>query len=114
MFLFPKKVITSLMVTQMLIRFLSQGGRRPAVGRMVAQAFSTTQITPPALSTSRRSFHTTLWVRNTVVEEDLDSALEDILGDAFPSQPNGVSLKAQPAVNGNALEITVSHLIFGF
>ena len=85
------------MVAQMLISLVTRRGGP----RLVARAFSThvaQQHMARASATTvvdRRAFHATVSARKSAVEEDLDTALESILGEAFP-QSNGIETE-EPA-----------------
>lgn len=101
------------MVAQMLISLVTRGGRLSGGTsrfQMVARAFSTHVVsssssarrsTPSTATTTtpmdqRRSFHATVSTRKSAVEEDLDTALENILGEAFP-EPNDVKEAPAPS-----------------
>lgn len=79
-----KKIFGVMVMQQLMFRLIS----RRAGSRLVAHAFST----PRTLATFR-PFHASVLVRASAVEEDLDSALENILGEAFPEPKNGVETK---------------------
>ena len=103
--IFSNKALTTLMVTQMLVSLISRRSGSSST-RLFAKAFtsnvlsrthyglpltssavsrlSTANYGPTATTVGRHSFHSTAVSVKAAVEEDLDAALEDILGDAFP------------------------------
>ena len=91
----PKTNFSRVFVAQMmLINFISRTSR-PASLRMVAQAFSTQSSRYHGLA--RRFFHSSPWALNSAVEEDLDSALDSILGDAFQVSETPAATVVAPA-----------------
>ena len=95
-----------MVVQQVMFRLISSrsgGATRRGAVRWMAQAFSTSSSTTlttrslPCRPTTLRTFHATVWARDTnaAVEEDLDSALENILGESFSSS----SEAEKPATN---------------
>lgn len=98
--------LNTLMVAQVLISLITQ--QRPqSAARFVARAFSTHVASTtswkhksptPFLTLSpsagvSRSFHSTVVARKATVEEDLDTALESILGDAFQESGSSKPIK---------------------
>lgn len=79
-----KTIFGVMVMQQLMFRLIS----RRVGSRLVAHAFST-----PRTLTAFRPFHSSVLVRASAVEEDLDSALENILGEAFPEPKNGVETK---------------------
>jgi len=105
------------MVAQMLMSFvIRRGGGRGSF--IAARAFSTRVALPHAsaaatrLATTfdhtqqphRRAFHATVSARKSAVEEDLDTALDSILGEAFPgTATNGIKKEEAAAASSSTL-----------
>ena len=112
------KTILGVIVIQQIAMFrLMISSRRGSV-RWMAQAFSSRttttttlklqqQIPAAATTAAFRPYHTTSWARNSAVEEDLDSALEDILGDAFAAEPSSTPNGAETAATATVAAVRV-------
>lgn len=78
----------------MMFRLISRTATRAGSSRWTAHAFTptitrVTSATPTTTRTTTRPFHANTVELSSAVEKDLDSALDNILGDAF-AEPNGI------------------------
>eukprot|EP00977_Amphora_coffeiformis_P008800 scaffold1992_cov187-Amphora_coffeaeformis.AAC.18 len=96
----------------MLMSLAVRRGGHSSSSRLMARAFSTRVVLPHTssaaaathLATSydstkpqQRAFHATVSARKSAVEEDLDTALESILGEAFPASNGSKKEETKPS-----------------